>query len=227
MGTKPPFRHRSHAGRQLALALGEFAHRPDTLVLALPRGGVPVGFAIAQALDLELDVLLVRKLGLPGHEELAMGAIGSGGVRVLQPEVLHSFGVSPESLEAVCEREQAELARRERAFRGARPPPLLRRRQLILVDDGLATGSTMRAAIAVVRKAAPARIVVAVPVGAPDTCASLKREVDRLVCPVRPPAFGAVGRWYRHFDQTDDQEVQDLLALAWATTPERERVCHA
>lgn len=222
MSTQKPFRNRSHAGRQLALSLSDYAHDPDAIVLALPRGGVPVAFAIAKALDLELDLLMVRKLGLPGQEEFAMGAIASGGIRVVQPEVLRAFGVSPAALEAVCERELAELARRERAFRGARPAPRLRGRTVILVDDGLATGSTMRAAVAAVRAAGAARIVVAVPVGAPDTCAALRAEVDLLVCPAMPAAFGAVSRWYRSFEQTNDEEVQDLLARAWRGARERQ-----
>lgn len=213
------FRQRTHAGRQLAGALTSYAHDPAVLVLALPRGGVPVGFAVARKLGLALDILTVRKLGLPGQEEFAMGAIGSGGVRVLQPDVVRAFGISEATLEAVCRREQLELMRRDRAFRGARAPLELAGRTIILVDDGLATGSTMRAAIAVVRASAPARIVVAVPVGAPDTCAALAPEVDHLVCLLRPPGFGAVGQWYREFGQTTDAEVQGLLALAWRNEP--------
>lgn len=224
MSTHKPFRNRSHAGRELALSLSAYAHDPGAIVLALPRGGVPVGFAVAQALDLELDLLAVRKLGLPGHEEFAMGAIASGGIRHVQADVLGAFGIGPAALEAVCERETAELARRERAFRGARPAPRLRGRTVILVDDGLATGSTMRAAVAAVRAAGAARIVVAVPVGAPDTCAALGAEVDQLVCPARPAAFGAVSRWYRSFEQTGDKEVQDLLARAWRRERERQSV---
>lgn len=219
---KPPFRNRTHAGRQLAAALAAFAHDSNAIVLALPRGGVPVGFAVAHELGLELDILMVRKLGLPGQEEFAMGALGSGGVRVLQPEVLRHFGIGADVLEDVCARELAELARRERVFRGARPPPALAGRSVILVDDGLATGSTMRAAIAVAASAAPAAIVVAVPVGARDTCAALAPLASRLVCLRQPPAFGAVGKWYRNFDQTSDEEVQDLLSLAWREQAERQ-----
>ena len=215
-----PFRNRSHAGRQLAKALPATLRHSDALVLALPRGGVPVGFAVARELGLELDILMVRKLGLPGHEEFAMGALGSGGVRVLQPEVLRLCGISHAALDAVCARELAEIERRERQFRGARPPPRLQGRDLILVDDGLATGSTMRAAIEVARAGRPASIVVAVPVGAPDTCAALAPEVNQLVCLVRPPVFVAVSRWYQHFEQTTDDEVQDLLALAWRKRPQ-------
>lgn len=217
------FRNRTHAGKQLARALPAELRHSDALVLALPRGGVPVGFAVARELDLELDILIVRKLGLPGHEEFAMGALGSGGVRVIQPAVLRNWGVSPAMLEAVCAREQGEIARRERQFRGARAPPQLHGRCVILVDDGLATGSTMRAAIEVARAGAPSRIVVAVPVGAPDTCAALAPEVSALVCLLQPPGFTAVSRWYQHFEQTGDDEVQDLLSLAWRRQAARRR----
>jgi len=209
-----PFRNRTHAGKQLAQALWPLAGT-DAIVLALPRGGVPVGFAVARALELPLDILLVRKLGLPGHEEFAMGAVGSGGVRVLNPEAERAFRIPPQLIDAACERELQLIAARERRFRGARPLPSLRGRAVILVDDGLATGSTMRAAIEVARAAGPSAIVAAVPVGAPDTCDALEPEVDQLVCLVRPPAFRAVSQWYRHFEQTTDAEVQDLLTQAW------------
>ncbi len=215
MNPAQPFRNRSHAGKQLARALPADLHGSDAIVLALPRGGVPVGFVVARELALELDILIVRKLGLPGHEEYAMGAIGSGGIRVLQPEVLRSCGISPAALEAACAREEQEIARRERQFRGAHAPVRLQGRTVILVDDGLATGSSMRAAIEVARAGAPARMLVAVPVGAPDTCDALAPEVDQLVCLVRPPSFRAVSQWYQHFEQTGDDEVQHLLALAW------------
>ena len=189
-------------------------------MLALPRGGVPVGFAVAQALGLELDILLVRKLGMPGHEEFAIGAVASGGVRVLQRGVLQHAGLTPARLEQMCERELAEIARRERRYRGARPPPQQAGRTVILVDDGLATGSTMRAAIAVTQAQAPARIVAAVPVGAADTCAVLAPEVDQLICLIRPHPFRAVSQWYRHIDQTSDDEVIDLLAQSWRGRPD-------
>lgn len=215
MNTEPPFRNRVHAGKQLALALQEQVHGPDPIVLALPRGGVPVGFAVARDLSLPLDLLLVRKLGLPGHEELAMGAIGSGGVRVLNAQVVEAFHVPPATIEAACARESALLDRRELQYRGSRAPPALRGRMAILVDDGLATGATMRAAIAVARASGAASVVVAVPVGPPDTCAALRREVDALVCLLRPPSFRAVSQWYRQFAQTDDAEVRHLLARAW------------
>jgi len=219
MSAERPFRSRLHAGKQLALALHEHVHGPDPIVLALPRGGVPVGFAVARDLSLPLDLLLVRKLGLPGHEELAMGAIGSGGVRVLNAHVVDAFHVAPATIETACAREGALIDRRELHYRGGRPPPALRGRLAILVDDGLATGATMRAAIAVARAGGAAGVVVAVPVGPPETCAALRREVDALVCLLRPPAFRAVSQWYRQFAQTSDADVRDLLARAWRGAP--------
>ena len=218
------FKDRAQAGKLLARELREFGGRKDAIVLALPRGGVPVGFAIAQRLAIELDILLVRKLGLPGHEEYAMGAVGSGGVRVLQPGVPGLMGVSAEQVEAVTQRELAELQRRERAYRGARAALTLVGRTAILVDDGIATGSTMLAAIKVARGLGPARLVLAVPVAPPQTLAVLEREVDRLACLSAPPLFRSVGQWYDAFDQTSDEEVQDLLADAWhARTAERQQ----
>jgi putative phosphoribosyl transferase len=209
------FKNRIQAGKLLAQKLAPLAHRPDAIVLALPRGGVPVGFAVAKELGVELDVLLVRKLGLPGHEEYAMGAVGSGGVRVLQPEVVEWQGVPAHVVDALTERELHEIERRDRLYRGGRPPVDLCGRLAILVDDGLATGSTMRAAVAVARRQEAARIMVAVPVGAPDSCAALAAEVDELVCLSTPMMFRSVSQWYREFDQTSDEEVQDLLAIAW------------
>lgn len=208
------FKNREHAGKVLAERLDEYAGRPDVIVLALPRGGVPVGFAVAQALGVELDVLLVRKLGMPGQEEYAMGAIGRGGVRVLQPEIAHM--VPAHVIDAVTRREEREIERRERLYRGNRPQPDLHGRVVLLVDDGLATGSTMRAAVAVTRQQNPARVVVAVPVGARDSCDALAPEVDDLVAVGMPVMFRAVSQWYREFDQTSDEEVQDLLATAWS-----------
>jgi len=208
------FKNREHAGKVLADRLDEYAGRPDVIVLALPRGGVPVGFAVAQALGVELDVLLVRKLGMPGQEEYAMGAIGSGGVRVLQPEIAHM--VPAHVIDAVTRREEREIERRERLYRGSRPQPDLHGRVVLLVDDGLATGSTMRAAVAVTRQQQPARVVVAVPVGARDSCDALAPEVDELVAVGMPVMFRAVSQWYKEFDQTSDEEVQDLLATAWS-----------
>lgn len=226
MSELKPLYNRTQAGRQLAAALAHYARDPAALVLALPRGGVPVGFAAARQLRLELDILLVRKLGLPGHEEFAMGAVGSGGVRVLQPDVVATCGVTDDMLEAVCSFELRELARREQVFRGSRPPPAIAGHTIILVDDGFATGSTMRAAIEVVRAGMPARIVAAVPVGAPETCAALEAYVDELVCPLRPPAFEAVSKWYRDFIQVTDEEVQNVLKLAWRYQAERPHSSH-
>jgi putative phosphoribosyl transferase len=208
------FRDRSDAGQQLAARLSEYADRTDVLVLALPRGGVPVGWEVARALHAPLDVFLVRKLGVPGHEELAMGAIASGGVRVLNEDALHALHISDEVIEEVAAEELRELARRERLYRGDRPTPDVRGRTILLVDDGLATGSSMRAAVAALRRLGPARIVVAVPVGAADTCTSLRDDADDVVCVFTPEPFCAVGMWYDEFEQTSDDEVRDLLARA-------------
>ena len=208
------FKNRTEAGRLLAQRLAVYARHPDAIVLALPRGGVPVGFAIAQRLGIALDVLLVRKLGMPRHEEFAMGAVGSGGVRVLQPGVPGLMGVTAQDVEAVTARELAELQRRERAYRGGRPPLDLAGRSAILVDDGVATGSTMLAAIEVARRLGPRELVLAIPVAPPDTAAALEARVDELVCLSTPPHFRAVGQWYDAFEQTSDEQVQDLLATA-------------
>ena len=208
------YRNRVEAGRRLARELGGYAHDPAGLVLGLPRGGVPVAFEVAKALGLPLDVFLVRKLGVPGFRELAMGALASGGTRVLNQEVLESYGIGHQELEAVTEAERKELDRREHAYRADRPPLDLEDRTVILVDDGLATGATMKAAVEAVRSLNPARIVVAVPVAPPDTCAELEARVDTLVCPLRPPWFSAIGQWYEDFDQTTDDEVRALLARA-------------
>jgi len=208
------FRDRTDAGRQLAARLTEYADRADVMVLALPRGGVPVAFEVAQALHAPLDVFLVRKLGVPGHEELAMGAIASGGVRVLNEDMVAMLGLSWEAVDAIASREQEELNRRAHAYRDDRPEPRVGGRTVILVDDGLATGSTMRAAVAALRRQRPARIVVAVPVGAPATCAELKAKADDVVCVHRPEPLYAVGLWYRDFRQTTDTEVHELLERA-------------
>jgi putative phosphoribosyl transferase len=214
---------RSEAGRILADKLSSYANRPDVLVLALPRGGVPVAYEVAQALRAPLDVFLVRKLGLPGQEELAMGAIASGGTRVLNEEVVSKLNVPDEVIDTVAAEEQQELSRRERDYREGRPPPDVHGRTVILVDDGLATGSTMRAAVAALQQQRPARIVVAVPVGAAETCAELQHEADEVVCAQTPQPFYAVGAWYDIFSQTTDEEVRDLLARAarFAQSPMR------
>jgi putative phosphoribosyl transferase len=206
-----PFYDRIDAGRQLAAQLTAYANRPDVLILALPRGGVPVAFEVAQALDAPLDVFLVRKLGLPGQEELAMGAIATGGVTVLNSEVVDRLGIPDEVIDHVAAQEQRELERRERLYRNDRPPPNVRGKTVILVDDGLATGATMYAAAAALREQAPDRIVVAVPTAAPETCDAFRDAVDEIVCAITPDPFYAVGRWYEDFSQTTDDEVRDLL----------------
>ncbi|HET7230643.1 MAG TPA: phosphoribosyltransferase [Longimicrobium sp.] len=205
---------RVDAGRRLAEALRPFAGVPNLLVLALPRGGVPVAYEVARALNAPLDIFLVRKLGVPGQEELAMGAIASGGIRVLNHEVLRMVHVPAPVIDAVAERELAELERREIAYRDDRPEPAIAGRTVILVDDGLATGSTMRAAVAALRTQHPRALVVAVPVAARETCESFLAEVDHVVCPLTPEPFHAVGMWYHDFSQTTDNEVRHLLALA-------------
>jgi predicted phosphoribosyltransferase len=205
------YRDRSEAGRVLAGKLRAYAGQPNLLVLALPRGGVPVGFEVAQALHAPLDVFLVRKLGYPGHEELAMGAIASGGVRVLNEDVVRVLQVSDDVLEAVAAAEQQELERRERLYRGDRSPLDVRDKIVILVDDGLATGASMKAAVAALRQMGPARIVVAVPVGSVDTCYEMRDVADDVVCAATPEPFRAVGLWYEDFSQTTDEEVRDLL----------------
>ncbi len=235
------FKDRRDAGRTLAAALKRFAAQPDVLVLGLPRGGVVVAAEVAEALQAPLEVLVVRKLGVPGHEELAMGAIASGGATVINDDVLRRARVDARALEAVAERERAELARRERLYRGERPPLAVGGRVALVVDDGLATGSTMLAAVRALRamqwsggeaqgeaqadepgeppEAGPARIVVAVPVGAPDTCEQLRSEADEVICATMPEDFLGVGRWYDQFEQTTDDEVQRLLRQASRRTP--------
>jgi predicted phosphoribosyltransferase len=210
------FRDRADAGRRLADELREYAGDPDVRVLALPRGGVPVAYEVARALDAPLDVFIVRKLGLPGHEELAMGAIATGGVLVRNEDVIRMAKVSDATLRRVAESELQELERRERRYRGDRPPPDVAGRTVILVDDGLATGSTMRAAVEAVRQQRPKRVVIAVPIAAPETCDSLQDEADDVVCAITPEPFYAVGLWYDDFSQTSDEEVRDLLAQASA-----------
>jgi predicted phosphoribosyltransferase len=208
------FHDRADAGRQLAAQLSAYAKRNDVVVLALPRGGVPVAFEVARALNAPLDVFLVRKLGVPGHPELAMGAIASGGVRVLSDDLIDELGIPRDAVELTAAREAIELERREAAYRGTRPVPSLRDRTVMLVDDGFATGATMEAAIHAVRVLGPARIVAAAPVAARETCDRLRRFAEDVVCAQTPWPFQAVGLWYERFDQTTDDEVVDLLRRA-------------
>lgn len=205
------FRDRHQAGSALAALLCPYAGRPDVLVLALPRGGVPVGYEVARSLGVPLDVFLVRKLGAPGHEELAMGAIATGGVQILNADVLRALHVTPEQVQLAVQSEEHELDRREREYRGDRPAPDIAGKTVILVDDGLATGATMRVALRALRLEHPGRIVVAVPVGATETCDALRGEADEIVCARTPEPFLAVGVWYERFDQTSDAEVRELL----------------
>jgi putative phosphoribosyl transferase len=217
------FRDRKHAGRLLAERLAPYAGDPRLLVLGLPRGGIPVAYEVARKLDAELDVFLVRKLGVPGHEELAMGAIASGGVRVLNDEVLAALGIDEEAIARAAAAERAELARRERLYRGERGAVEVAGRTTVLVDDGLATGSTMRAAAVAVRAREPERLAVAVPVASEETCEEFRAEVDEVVCLLTPEPFHAVGLWYDEFEQTTDDEVRDLLARAHAREPAEKR----
>jgi len=209
--TTPIFRNRQQAGRALAARLAVYAGRDDVHVLALPRGGVPVGFEVAQALGAPLDVLVARKLGVPQHSEFAMGAVARG-VLVLDEDLVRRISLDEAMLQAVIEAEQGELERRERLYRGDQPPPMLHGRIAILVDDGLATGATMRAAARALRAMGPARSVVAVPVAAADTCFAMRQEADEVVCAATPEPFRAVGSWYEDFSQTGDDEVRALLA---------------
>jgi predicted phosphoribosyltransferase len=218
-----PFRDRAEAGRALAGELDRYAGRSDVVVLALPRGGVPVAAQIAASLGAPLDVFLVRKVGVPGHEELAMGAIASGGTLVWNESVLRGVGLPAERIQRAVAREREELERRERAYRGERPPPEVRGRTVILVDDGLATGASMRAALAALREKQPARIVVAVPVGARETCRELEGDADEVVCVATPQPFDAVGLWYRDFSQTTDEEVREWLEAARSDAASRPR----
>jgi len=213
----PIYKDRADAGRQLVGRLGEYVDRPNVIVLALPRGGVPVGYEVAMGLNVDLDVYLVRKLGVPGHEELAMGAIAEGGVRVLNDQVVNYLHISPSVIESVAAAEQQELERRARLYRGDRAAPAIQGRTVILIDDGLATGSTMRAAAAAIRRQGPERLVVAVPVAAADTCEEFREFVDETVCAATPEPFYAVGLWYEDFSQTTDEEVRDLLQRTAAT----------
>ena len=203
--------NRRHAGAELGRKLARYNGRDDVVVLGLPRGGVPVAFEVAQALGAELDIFVVRKLGVPGQRELAMGAIASGGIRVLNHDVVSWLGIARDVIDEIAGEEQAELERRERLYRGDRPPVDIRDRIVVLVDDGLATGSTMRAAVQAVRKYEPSRIVVAVPVAPRSTCTEFESLADEVVCAQTPEPFSAVGQWYREFSQTIDDEVRELL----------------
>lgn len=205
------FHDRADAGRQLAERLGVYANRNDVVVLGLPRGGVPVAYQVASRLAVPLDVFLVRKLGVPGHSELAMGAIAAGGVEVLNHDLIADLGISPAAVSGIAARERLELDRRDRIFRGGRPFPELADKTVIVIDDGLATGATMEAAVTALRRMNPAEIVVAVPVGAPETCNRFTHIADRVVCLATPPSFDAVGLWYEDFSQTTDEEVTALL----------------
>ncbi|MDO8179951.1 MAG: phosphoribosyltransferase [Undibacterium sp.] len=221
------FENREQAGEMLAQHLSAYAGRTDAIVLALPRGGVPVGYVVAKHLQLPLDVFLVRKLGMPGHEEFAMGAISSGGTRFLQEDVVRSYGISERVIDTVAQGELLELERREKLYRAGRPPLELAKRVVILVDDGLATGSTMKAAALAVRKANPAKIIVAVPVGAAESFEKLRSDVDDIICLRTPDPFYAVGTWYVNFTQTSDDDVIRLLDDAAQGTKEREdKVSH-
>ena len=212
------FKDRAEAGRFLAQKLVQYADRPDVIVLALPRGGVPVAYEVAQTLKAPLDVFVVRKLGVPGFEECAVGAIASGGIRVLNERVVSYLHIPAEVVDEITAMAFSELERRERLYRGTRAPMDVTGQTVILVDDGLATGSTMRAAVKALRKKNPKKIVVAVPVGERETCDSFKKEVDTIaVCAITPEPFQAVGLWYRNFSQTTDAEVQQLLRMAQQT----------
>jgi putative phosphoribosyl transferase len=208
------YRDRFDAGKRLARLLGAYAHRQDVLVLALPRGGVPVAFEVAKALSAPLDVFMVRKLGVPGHEELAMGAIATGGTCVLNEDVISWLRIPSQVIDQVREKEQEELLRRERLYRDDRPVPEISGRIIMLIDDGLATGASMRVAAIALRQRDPARLVIAVPVAPPSTCLELQSEVDDIVCALTPDPFFGVGWWYENFSQTSDQEVHDLLDQA-------------
>lgn len=224
LGTRQRYADRQEAGKALARELQRYADREDVVVLGLPRGGVPVAWEVAQSLHAPLDVFVVRKLGVPGHEELAMGAIASGGVRVLNEDVVRWYQLSDMTIEAVARVEGAELARRERAYRDGRAAEALTGRIVIIVDDGLATGSSMRAAVQAARDLRPSRIIVAVPVGASETCRALEQLADEVVCAFTPDPFTAVGLWYDDFSQTTDDEVRKLLAASAGRSPTKRSV---
>lgn len=205
------FLDRRDGGRQLAEKLSEYADQPDVIALALPRGGVPVAYEVARVLDIPLDLLIVRKLGLPGREELAIGAIASGGIRILNEDIVHALSVDPGVIDRVTEREMEELQRRQQQYRGDRAAIEVRDRTVILIDDGLATGASMLAAVQALRTRSPARIIVAVPAAAPQAIDLLQKKVDRIVCVMAPDPFEGVGKWYEDFSQTTDEEVRMIL----------------
>jgi putative phosphoribosyl transferase len=218
------YKNRSEAGCELVEALQPYADRRDVLVLALPRGGVPVAYEVAKSLNAPMDLMLVRKLGLPNHEELAMGAIATGGIRVLNAEVIQGSGLSEAQIEQVTALELQELRRRERLYRDDRPTPEVQGRCVILIDDGLATGASMQAAIAALRQQKPSEIVVAIPVAPPNTVASLRQQADAVVCLAMPEPFFGVGMWYADFAQVTDAEVRELLGAIWQSSPKPERM---
>ncbi len=211
----PPIPNRTIAGKELAYALQDYQNLDNTIVLALPRGGVPVAFEIAQKLNAPLDLMLVRKLGTPHYPELAMGAIAAGDIRVLNPQVIYSYNISEAQIDKVEKEERQELERRAVAYRGERPYPDLNNKIVILVDDGLATGATMHAAIDAVRLQNPRSIIVAVPVAPPDSINALRRKVDKVICPLGPTQFSSIGQWYEDFSQVNDETVTKLLSQAW------------
>ncbi|HEU5076777.1 MAG TPA: phosphoribosyltransferase [Polyangiaceae bacterium] len=220
------FRDRRHAGRVLAAALGKY-RGTDVIVLGLPRGGVPVAYEVARALGAPLDVFVVRKLGVPGHEELAMGALASGGLVVLNEYIVRSLGITKEDIFEVTRTENHELARRERAYRGGRAPVNSWGKTVVLIDDGLATGATMRAAIRTLRQRTPARVVAAVPVAARETCSEMADEADDMICAATPEPFQAVGPWYEDFSQTTELEIRELLEAARREQEQREQATGA
>ena len=213
------FNDRTDAGKRLAERLSEYVNREDVLILALPRGGVPVAFEVAKELNVKMDVFIVRKLGVPGNEELAMGAIASGNIRVLNEDVVRSFRIPQRVIDEATANELRELERRERIYRGNRPTPKISGSTVILIDDGLATGATMRAAVAAVKTKNPAKVIIAVPVAAPDTCSAFGSEVDEVICVATPEPFYGVGAWYEDFSQTTDKEVCDFLDRAAKIEP--------
>lgn len=208
--------NRTSAGQELAEALLSYINQDNVIVLALPRGGVPVAFEIAEKLHAPLDLLLVRKLGTPGYSELAMGAIASGGIKVLNTQIVHGYGISQSELDAVEEKERLELNRRSELYRGERPYPNLNDKIVILVDDGLATGATMHAAIDAVKQQKPQKIIVAIPVAPPESIDSLAQMVDEVICPLQPRHLSSIGQWYADFSQVSDAKVIDLLNQAWS-----------